>query len=432
VTDSAPSLEIEEKKPARLLSSTGFVFVGHAGSQALNFIAILMIMRALGPSGYGVVAIATTFFMLGWQLIGRGWDQALVRIVSEHRVANVERGIAGAQTVHTFKWLVGGALIGVFLLLARPLTDRFAEASASAGPMGLAGLTALAAAQCTYTISCLQAGDAFRLVSLVQLSTAVGRALLTGVLWYVGMLTPTLAMACVTAGFALGAILGYRFVAPEWRGMTSLRPHLGQMFGYSRWLVISSVIFLFYTRLDQLLLGAWTSSAVVGVFAAAMAFVQVIDLLTNSILTVMLPRMCRAETLTALRQEVWKAIRLSAILALLMMPGILIAPQVVGLILGEDYADAPTLFMIVYPAAVLNIITHPLQAVMHARGKTLNLLMLDLSVLTLNLAANLYAIPTYGMYGAAVVALCTRLIAGVGLVRLIFGELRGTQEENGL
>lgn len=424
MSDSPAPSETAPATPKRLLGSTLFVSLGYASSQVLNFAAILMITRALGPKGYGVVAIATTLFMLGWQVIGRGWDQALVRTVSENRYQSPDTGWANAQTIHSFKWLGGLLLIIVFALFARPLTDIFAGADISAGPVVLAGATALAASLSTYTISCLQASDSFRGVGLVQMSTALGRVIPTAILWYYGVLTPSVAMSATAAGFIFGAFLGYGITDQRFRQVTALGPRLSSMFTYSRWLILSSLIYLFYTRLDQLVLGALSTPDVVGIYAAAMAFMAVVDQLSNSLLMVLLPRICRADGLAALRSEVKSGAKLAGILALLLVPGIFIAPILIGWILGPEYKLAPVLFTIVYPGAVFNIITHPMQAVMHARGKTLNLLALDISVLVLNLGGNLCAIPLYGMYGAAYVALGTRLIAGIGLVTLVFRELR--------
>src|SRR5690606_33248410 len=57
----------------------GVVFSGNMGATVLGFAANLLIMKALGPEGFGVVIVPTTVFSVLWQFTGRGLDQAMVR-----------------------------------------------------------------------------------------------------------------------------------------------------------------------------------------------------------------------------------------------------------------------------------------------------------------------------------------------------------------
>ena len=125
-----------------------------------------------------------------------------------------------------------------------------------------------------------------------------------------------------------------------------------------------------------------------------------------------------------LRDRMWSSLRVSALLAVPLIPAIFLAGPLMDLLLGARFSASIFIFTVIFPGAIINMITHPLQVILHARGKTHLLTGLDVAVLLANGVACYCAIRLYGAVGAAVVALLTRLLASGLLAIVVARELR--------
>lgn len=408
----------------RTAGQTVTVFGGNLAGTAFGFLANILIMRALGPSDFGVVIVALTFLAVLSQLSGRGLEQAMVRCVAMFSQTDPARAEAACRTTHQLKLLTGILLAAVGVATAGWVTRFFIGPDASSLPLQVAAVASVAASLWGYTGACLQAAQSFAKFTMVQVASAGGRLVLTVALLLGGIMTPVLAMGATLAGYVGAAGLGYALcprVARGWRGQADLRPVIWR---YSRWLIVSSLIYLFYTRLDQLMLSRMAGTHAAGVYGASVTFIQLVDLLTASLLTVFLPQMCATTDSGELRSRMWTSLRVSAMLALPLLPALFIIRPAMELLLGGRFLAAIPIFTVIFPGAVVNMLTHPLQVIMHARTRTGLLTAMDVGVLGFNGAANWVAIGHYGMMGAAVVALLTRLLASAVLVVLVARELR--------
>lgn len=423
-TNNSPSGERAEESAAK---QTSVVFAGQIAATGMGFVASLLTMRAVGPDGYGVIVVSTTVLTVIWLVTGRGVDQAMVRCAARSARDGPDSADAAFATVHQIKLALGGALVLVGLLLAVPLSRFFFGPGVSALALGVAVVASLAATLWSYVGASLQATFRFRRFALVQTSNAAVRLLLTVALVAWGILSPVSAMVIVGAAYLIAAGIGYA-LAPRARATgfslrgthADLRP---MIFRYSKWLVVSSVIHIFYTRLDHLMLSGMVGTAATGTYGAAVSFIQLVDLLTFSMLTVFLPRFCAHTDAAGLRRQAKQSIKVSCGLGLLLLPGYVLAGPIMRLLLGDDFAGSVRLFEIMFFGAIFTLLTHPLQAVLHARGETRFLTGLDIGLLIANGLGNFLAIPLYGATGAAVVALVTRLIGGMILLAIVYARL---------
>lgn len=419
------------------------VFAGNLFGTAVGFLGNLLVMRSLGAGGFGVVIVTSTLLNVLWQLTGRGIDQALVRCIAlrQNPAAPPADGTphadeeatpdAYAATVHQIK-LVAGTLVSLAgIALSWPLTRFLIGPEVSAVPMIVAAVCALPASLWGYTGSVLQATGRFRAYAAVLTTNALVRFAIVALLWGTGRMTVTLAVASLGVGYLGGAAVGYAFCpsrARSWSGRPEFRPIL---YALSVWLTLSSVIHLLYSRLDQLMLSRLCGSRATGVYGAAATFAQLVDLLTASLLTVLLPRVCRETEPGALRRQAWLSLRLSALMALPMLSGFALADPVINRLLGPSYAQTALAFKIILAGAVFNVLTHPLQAVLHARGRTDRLFWMDAGLLLTSGAANFLAIQAYGLIGAAWANTGLRVGAGLILLMLVVRELRPYGEGEG-
>jgi len=409
---------------AQTAKHTFVVFGGNAASTVMGFLANILVMRALGPEKFGVVVVATIFLAVLAQFTGRGLDQAMVRCIALFGRTDPERSDAARATVHQIKIVLGGILTVAGFVLAWPLTRFFLGAGISQSALGLGAVGALGMSLWTFNGACLQAEGSFRKYSAVHVANAGTRLVVTGVIFFAGVMTPALAMLATAAAYFSAAGLGY-FIGPKGvarlRGRSELR---GTIYTYSKWLIISSFIHLLYMRLDQLMLSRMIGPDAAGLYGAAATFIQIVDLLTLSQLTVLLPRMCRNTDPHPLRQQAWHSVRLSLLLAITIVPAFFLASPVMALVLGSGFAESVGLFKIIFFGAVFTLITHPLQAVLQAREQTHILTAVDMILLFTSALCNFIAIGYFGVVGAAAVALFTRVLSGVLLAVFVVRALR--------
>lgn len=422
------SRDVSAPSVSRTAGQTMIVFAGNGISTALGFLSSICIMRALGPDGFGVVVVAITVLTVFWQLTGRGIDQALVRCVALLGREDPAKTRAVYQTVHQIKLVLGGLLLLVGLAISIPLTRFFLGPEAFPGPICIAVIAALAASIWSYTGACLQASNEFGKYTIILVINAAIRFAFVGTLFVLGRMTPSLAMLAMGFGYLLAAVIGYALsptAARGVRGQAELRP---MVYAYSRWLVISSVIHLLYTRLDQLMLSRMVGMEQTGVYGAAASFIQMVDLLTASLVTVLLPSACKHDCNSPLRRQAWASVRTSAVLAALMLPGFFLADPIIGKVLGSAFQPSILFFKVIFIGALFNIITHPLQVIMHAKGKTHMLTVLDIALLVACGVCNYVAIDSYGALGAAVVALLLRVTGGLFIIVLVLRELKDEKQ----
>ncbi|MBI4581907.1 MAG: oligosaccharide flippase family protein [Planctomycetes bacterium] len=408
----------------RTVGRAGLVFGGNLASTALGFLANILIMRSLGAGGFGVVVVTTTVLNVLWQLTGRGIDQAMVRCLALYGPQDPRRAEAARATVHQIKLIAGALVCLAGVGLAWPLTRFFIGPEASPAPMVIAVVSSLAASIWGYTGAYLQATNRFRGYTFVLVANAGVRFVVIAMLWVSQRMTISTAIGSLGVGYAAGAAIGYAMCpagARGWRGSAEVRPVI---YSLSRWLVISSVINLLYSRLDQLMLSRMLGPGPTGVYGAAATFVQLVDLLTASVMTVLLPRVCTQTDPGPLRRQAWASLRTSALLVVPMLSGFVLAEPVIGRLLGPSFGQTAVIFKIILAGALFNVLTHPLQVIMHARGRTNRLLWLDVVLLLLSVPTNLVAISGYGVMGAAFAAVFLRVGAGAMLVALVALELR--------
>ncbi len=398
-------------------------FAGALAGTVLGFLTNLLIMRSLGPEGFGVVAVALTIQQALWQLSGRGLDQAAVRRAAETGDA---AGPAAARVFGSslgLKLAVGGAACLAGVAASGVLTSLLLGPQVGAGAVAAGAAASLAASLWGHYAACAQASRRFDRYAAQQVFAPAARLVATACLAAWGWLTPTTAMLAMLAGFALGAAGGWLGASAAGRSVSGDAAERGRLAVGARWLVISSVIHLLYSRLDHLLLAALRGAGAVGVYGAAAQFVQIVDLLTGSLLSVMLPRLCAARDAASLRRAAAACLRTSALLAAPMLLAFPLAGPVVRVVLGEAFGTCVPLIWWILPGAIVNLVTHPLQGVLHRCGRTQWLTAIDAVALPVSAVAVATGIALGDSTGAAVANLCVRLLGSAALSILVGAAL---------
>jgi O-antigen/teichoic acid export membrane protein len=381
--------------------------VGNAGL----FVGLLLIARALGPSGRGTVAFITvTSLLVAWIArfgVGEATVVFFARRPSERATlfGNIVffAGTAGS---------VGAAIVCTVLALVPSLRP------AGLGNTELAalGVSVVGATFADAGYKFVLASSRFRLHARVTMATSWMYAALIATLWAAFGLTPA------RAAFAWGSVHAVRAIvllAASARAIGVRAPNLSLFtdclrFGLRAW--VGSLADNLNFRIDQIIVALIASEATLGIYAVAVNAFEVLLYLPGGAATALLPLVAgsaqplRGErTLHAFRSVVFVTSAGLAVAAVL-------GPFLLPLVFGSAYANSVTPFLLLLPGALgavlLAIFTNALVASSAPGLSSLG----PLASLFVGLALDFALIPSFGASGAAAAATAAFFAGGVTAV----------------
>jgi O-antigen/teichoic acid export membrane protein len=378
--------------------------VGNAGL----FVGLLLIARALGPSGRGTVAfIAVTSLLLAW-IARLGVGEATIVFAAQRPHARPIL-LANILAFAAIAGSVSGALVCGALVLApsiRPPGLGGAELAAL-------GLSVLAAALADAGYKFVAACSRFRLHAFVTITTSWAYAGAIATVWAVFGLTAARAAFAWAAVHVLRALVLFSAsaigVGLRPPGLPLFRDSL--RFGLRAW--VGTLADDLNFRVDQILVAVIASETALGIYAVAVNAYEVLLYLPGGAATALLPliagspRELRAErTLHAFR-SVALITAASVVIAALLGPALLPAA------FGSRFEDSVVPFLLLLPgvlgAVLLAIFTTALVASSAPGLSSLG----PLASLSVGLALDLALIPRFGASGAAAAASAAFFAGGV-------------------
>ena len=300
----------------------------------INFVQGVILARLLCPEDFGLTAMLGIFLGLGGTLAESGLGTALVIGVKGRG------GEARRLERQVLRWNVGTAA-GIYAVLAlsapwcaawygKPLLTPILRAMAAG--LVINALSVVATARLTRE-------ERFGRLAIVNgLSTVLGASAAIGLAWTGCGVWSIVGMGLVTAafrtGFAWMAARGGGDVdeATSAAGVMDFRAAL--KYGWK--LMVSGLIHVIYMGSYNMIIGKMWSPAVVGLFARGRRWAKLPgEVVNDAVGRVALPALSRLNG--------GGALRFTLINAALLWPGLVVlgiwAPQIVGLVLGEQWLD---------------------------------------------------------------------------------------------
>jgi O-antigen/teichoic acid export membrane protein len=177
-----------------------------------------------------------------------------------------------------------------------------------------------------------------------------------------------------------------------------------------------------YFRADSLIISLFEPFEQVGQYTLAYRMLEFALALGSIFLTTVFPLLSQA-----VAQDEPRAARLiqssTDALVLLGAPlvagGLVVAPRLVELVSGADFADAATPLRILLVAGALSWVNGVFGFALVAKRRQLSALWLNVTALVFNVGLNLALVPLYGIVAAAVVTVASELVILAGSVRLM-------------
>ena len=381
--------------------------VGNAGL----FVGVLLIARALGPSGRGTVAFIAVTSLLLARIVRFGVGEATVVFAAQRRRARPIL-LANILVFAAFAGSASAALVCGALVLAP-----------SVRPPGLGNVELAALALSVLAATLADAGykfvagcSRFRLHALVTTTTSWTYAVVIAAVWAAFGLTAARAAFAWAALHGLRALLLFSASALDvgWRlpGLSLLRESM--RFGLRAW--VGTLADDLNFRVDQILVAVIASEAALGIYAVAVNAYEILLYLPGGAATALLPliagspRELRAErTLHAFRS-------VALVTAASVVVAVFLGPVLLPIAFGSSFEGSVGPFLLLLPGVLGAVFLATFTSALVASSAPGLSSLGPLTSLFVGLALDFALIPRFGASGAAAAASAAFIAGGMTAV----------------
>ena len=407
-------------KLQKILGNAGWLFFDKILRLGVGLIVGVWVARYLGPEQYGALNFATAFVALFGAFATLGLEQIVVRdIVKEPHSSDEILGsafvlklIGGIFTLvitvaiislirvtdTLTRWLVGIIAAG-FVFQAFDTIDFFFQSQI----------------QSKYTV--YSKNCAFIIVSLIKIALILTRAPLLAFAW-VG-----LAEIILGSMFMIIAYYINHYSIRKWRARFRT---MKRLLADSWSLILAGIAIMIYVKVDQVMLGDMIGNKDVGTYAVAVKISEVWYFMAISISSTVFPVMIeykkKDEALFHLQFQ-----RLCSILAsisiIIAIATMFFSHKLIQLIYGYRYLDAAPILSVHIWSVFFVFIAIPISMLVMINGLQKLILVSTVIGAIINVLLNLFLIPLYSGFGAAIATVVSYGVAGY-FSYFIFPETR--------
>lgn len=387
----------------------------------VGLLLYLLVGRFYGPATLGVFSQVVAVYLVLSQLAVGGLVFSLL-----HFTGSREREHAELGAVFGSGFLLVALQSTLVCLLAWALAPAFGRFLDS--PEAGVGLRAIVPGLFCFAL------NKFLLFGLTGIEHLRAHAVAQGARWLLLLAALLVLMAAETPGAMLPAIFSigeFLLLLPLlfycWRAhpFQVARVWLKRHLAFSSRTALSSLLLDINTRIDLLVLGYFTTDAVVGIYSFAATLAEAVLHIATVVQTNVTPLLGRleiADRATRVRQMVRLNLRkLVPVLALLAVVGTLVFPFFARLVTGqEEFAQGAAFFAVLAAGLVIASAYYPFHYVLNQWGYPSGFLAFNLLLVLTNLVLNLLLIPVVGPLGAAIATATAYVVSIVYLKALTY------------
>jgi O-antigen/teichoic acid export membrane protein len=384
--------------------NAAYAFAVQLTTAAFTATLTIFLVRALGPSGYGVFALAVAIGTMVALLAELGISASAARFVAEHRG---DRAAVAGLIADAFRLKVGLAAVASIALFAAaaPIAAAYDQdeltwplrAMAIAGfgqaVMALLGGVFVAQGKVFQNLRLALSEGAIELVTTITLvllgagatGAAFGRA--TG---YVLGAAAAIALTVRSVGRSAFALRG---------GARRTR----EIVRYAGALALVDAAVVLFDQIDAILIGAFLSTAAVGLYQAPMRITTFLLYPGYAIANGVAPRLARharQEPSTGALQIATRVIILFQ--AALIAPLLVWAQPITDLLFGPEYEESADVLRALVPFVFLSGLAPLFSLGANYLGLARRRVAIAVAALVVNLVLDLILIPTIGIVGGAI------------------------------
>jgi O-antigen/teichoic acid export membrane protein len=422
LASSKLALRISQIKSMALSKTARYsliLFGGNLANALLSMVAVIIVSRILGPVNFGVLAVFNAIFGLMLGLTDFGLGTTAIKLISSQMENNKHRAAVTMRVILKLE-LVAGFVVGIIgLLCAGPI------ASAIGGPhllnaVRLAFLASAFASAGAFVVPFLVAKQQFLKNAIIGISVGFIRTLGVVLLLTWSALNLSHVLWVYTVAPIVAFFIGLYFAPRDWRVKPAVgeeKEAFGQIFHFSKWVLLSYFATMAASRLDIFLLSSMKGSEAVGLYAAALQLASVMPLLIGAVTTVLLPRVSQLGSRDEFKSYLKKVLLGATVVVIVLAPVAIFGDLVIKLIFGAKYVAAIPAFKVLFAAYLVAIFANPIGIIFYGINKPNVLTFYNYLQLALTLVLNLALIPGYGPLGSAVAFLLANTLSA-GLTSL--------------
>ncbi|WP_137286723.1 oligosaccharide flippase family protein [Halorussus salinisoli] len=391
-----------------LFSAFLSIFSARVLTSVVAILSLPVVVRILGPAGYGDYAFLMSAFNLLMIFVSSGVTEGVQKFVGEDRDDEWRDRVVGFYLkLGVALAMIGGvgvAGVAVFGPVEQWLGPEFRRY------FGLLALLVLTVQFRSFTRRTLMGMGLERYSEPLQVASKVVWVVaalgLLSLGWGVaGLLAANVVSSGTTALVGGALILGRVSVS---RVVSRLPPEFprSELLSFNALNVVLALLMMSLYHVDVLMLRTLAGDSVTGYYKAALAVAEYLWFVPLSLQTLLLHstsdlwadrRLARIESLAA------KITRYALLLTVLLALGVAaLADRFVPLYFGAEYAPAVAPLRLLLPGALAFAVVRPVFSISRANGDLRPLVAATGGAALLNAALNVALIPRYGMVGAAI------------------------------
>ena len=410
----------------RLSRNAAFAFASQLATAAFTGAVTVFLVRELGPSAYGVFALALGFASIALLPADFGITQSAARFIAERR-GDAEAVADVLVNALRIKLALTSVFAVALVALADPIADLY-DAPSLAWPLRGVAIALLGQSVMLLFSNAFVAlgriATSFRLIfseSAIEASAIVVIVLIAG---GAGSAAAGRAFGYIAGGL-IGAVLAYRLLGRRAIAARKGAPPNRRLLRYASALLVIDSSYAIYGQLDLLLVGALLGTTAAGIYGAPVKLTTFLHYPGLAAANAVAPRMARHPDQPPDLESFERALRYLVIFqAALVAPMIVWAGPISDLLLGSQYDESADVIRALAPLVFLKGFAPLLSLSVNYVGEARRRVPIAVALVLLSAVLCVVGIETIGVVGAAIgvdIAFAFYVAAHLWLCRSILG-----------
>lgn len=382
--------------------NTYLVFIGNMISAVFAFVFTVVLYRVISISNFGYYSALFSLFILVCDVSDVGIGASLSHFLPALK-NNRGRFNAFIKTSFLYQSGVVLALCLLILVVSNFLAGSFFH-NPSLAPLvrvitiGIFGLTIL-----NFFGYILSAEERFVGASILSALSSILRLIFLVVIILLSAVSLTSVMWTQIASMVLTACLGLAFIGSKFLKSSPNSKDYTDLLRFSKFLGVARSLTAVSSRLDTLMLIAFTNSVETGIYATASRVISIYPLLAGSFTSVIAPRISGIATKGEFKNYLSKVILATAGLISTILVLIVFAYPFITILFGQKARDSVEVFRLLLVSQIFFTASIPAVAVAIYYVKKPQILTINsILQLIIVIVGNLIFIPKYGRMGPAI------------------------------
>jgi len=395
------------------------IFLGYIISKLFGLIYRVLVGRYIGPEEYGIIAVMIAVYTIGKKLSRLGIPKGVQKYVAEYRPENSIEKQVGVVRTGTILITISSLITASALFIISPwLSTEIFNESRAIWPIRFAALLLPIWAHKGNFVAVTDAYEKMQYHAYTsQIFPNIAKVILTGIFiilgyGYLG------AAAAFAIGYGLAAVAAgyyaYKILPEIFKPNFSSSFDFRKLFTHSWPLFAAGLLASIAGYIDTLMLQVFLGAREVGLYNSAYPFASALAFGTSIFGSIYLSNASKLYK-NGKKEEMMSAygmiVKWTAIVAIPLLAIMLVFPQSLLQIFGEEYLGMANVLRILGLGFLLSALIGPISGVIQAVEKTKYKLYLTVFTGVSNISLNLVLIPIYGVIGAAFATAGTFLLA---------------------